>query len=401
MIPESCWSGVFAKYRDAVGKVTEAPDSFHYMSLLSVIGTLLAGRIHTWYAKKLYTNFYVVLLGESEQTKKTTSIRFGQTVYGALAKSVGAQSIMGISSAEGLLRALGQMPPVDEEVDEEIVIEGRPSLMFMEEFSTMLRKARQESLANLTPMVTALYDTPEEVSLPTRRSPLRVMHPMLSILGGTTPDWIESSLKEEEIMGGFANRFIFTTGDPKAPVVFPIKPELSPTIAHIAGALGFWKTSDNVMTWSDDAKEVWKDFYTWWRIIRAPMRGVSSVVTSRVPEQIVKIAMVFAALDRSVVIERRHMYNAVQLGKSTFDTTLDIFGHWPMSEAGKLESRILEMLENDSPLSRSELHRRLSGRVRADVLNGILKGLEVNDRLRQYKKDGTSYIRLTTDVEGG
>ena len=407
IIPEVCWRGLLKDYREALQGATEACNDFHYFSMLPILGTLLNRSVHTWYAGDLYPNFFVVLVGESESTKKTTSMRFALNVYNKVKELSNAEVVAGISSAEGLIRALGGFVSGGEDADEEETErDGTPSIIFLEEMASLLRKARQDSVTNLIPKLTELYDLPPEVRLPTRRRPLILRRPFVSMLCGTTPDWMESSLKEEEIMGGFSNRFIYCVGTAGVPLAFPLKPDLSRVTLGIAELAAYWRGKGATeIRWSDEARPVWADFYDGWRKSREGLSGVLAATTSRITSYAIKMAMLYAIMDKSEELLPEHLEAAVEFAKFCQWSASELFSFFPLAQAGKVEAKVIGMLMKKNPLPQREIHQRIGGRVTADMLARILSGLEAHQRIKLYTAEGggkwVSLIRVKEQSDFG
>jgi len=386
-LPEICWKGVFSTYREAVKDATEACDEYHFVCLLAICGTLLGRRVSITYARPLYPNFYIVLVGESAITRKTTAMR--------LAEDIGTQfeeikRTHGISSAEGLLLRLGAFQPGKEEE-----CPGHRALLVIEEFASLLRKARQDAITNLPPVLCEIFDSPARIDLPTRKRPLVVLEPFLSILAGTTPEWLQSSLNEEEATGGFANRFIFIRGMPKPAMPFPRgidEQKLAEVVDSLREVDDYWQGNRRIRL-DQRASCLWSDFYCSWRAKKYP--GILPVLMERLPEYALKAALVFAALDKRERISGENMEIGCSFADFLDESIGSVFSFFPLAERGKVEAKILSLLNEENPRSRSEIHQMISGRVKANELNYILKGLATLDRISEYKDaKGKTWVRL-------
>jgi len=356
-----------------------------------MLGTLIGRRAWYFYGKPLFPNFFVVLVGETAKTKKTTAMRYAldflENFVGRRGQN-GIRILPGVSTSEGLLKALGGFTPGIEEERE-----GLRLLLAIEEFAILLRKARQESTSTLPPYLTFLYDTPSRAELPTKKSPLMVSNPYLNLLAGTTPDWLESSVKEEEVMGGFLNRFIFITGKPKGSIPVPQKPD--PALQ--SEILSFLQELDQELKpheyrLSRTAEKFWIEFYKKWNKEVRP--GILPALLERIPEYALKTAMIYAVLKKRSVIGDDDVQKGVLFARFAEQSAWEIFAAFSLSFWGKTEAKILQLLEEQNPRTRSEIHQKISGRVSADVLERIIKGLISSDRIEQYRgKDRRLWLR--------
>lgn len=392
-IPETCWRGLFAQYREIMqNQVTEAPDNFHFACLATIIGTLIGRRVSVWYARPLYPNFFTVLVGETEKTKKTTAMRFALEIFYAL-KGFKGKAIPGVSSAEGLLRCLGAYI-----VEKEAERTGYDCILWLEELAALLRKGRQEAVLNLPPMITHLYDLPKEVELPTRKQPLRLLNPFLSILSGTTLEWLQSSIREEELLSGFANRFLYITGVPKPPIPLPRKPDLSPIIREISSIQPFWEAGAS-LSLSASAIAEWDAFYSRWR--RWQPTGTLAAIVGRIPEYTMKLALLYAVLERKHEISGEMMKAACDFAYYLYNSYAELFGFFPLEYGARIEASIISYLKEQNPRRVSEIHHKISGRVRADVLRRILQGLEDLEIITIYQdSQGKTWVKLIKEDNG-
>ena len=173
---------------------------------------MLGRRIHVYHARRLFPNFYICLVGRTAITRKDTARYRTQRLLNDLHSEENQENpqfqiLPGISSAEGLLDALGG--------ERKVVVLSESELL------SLLAKARQEALSNLIPKLTSLFDCPDLETLKTRQRTVVCKEPFLSISSGTTLAWLQKALTEKDIYGGFANRFIFVHGNPKTPLPFP------------------------------------------------------------------------------------------------------------------------------------------------------------------------------------
>jgi len=164
------------------------------------------------YANPIFPNFYAVLAGTSGLPRKTTSWSRSRDLVDATQDTSEdptvrppVQIIHGMGSAEGLLDALDGR--------------GRVVVMVADEFRTLLAKGKQEG-SILVPCLTELFSC-RDYRLQTRQKTVWAVEPFMSIVANTTVSWLEQSLAESDVLGGFAGRFLYIIGDPKQPLPYP------------------------------------------------------------------------------------------------------------------------------------------------------------------------------------
>lgn len=390
-LPNEMWEGLFLQYRKCFENSSEACNEYHYGCALTVFGTIIGRRVHLYYARELYPNFFTILEGPTGIARKTTSMRFGDKVLQHFPE---VKKCWGISSAEGLMRVMGGYSADDGGEKPK----SQSTILMIEEFATLLRKGKQESLTNLTPMLTSIYDCPGRMDLPTRKRPLAVESPFLSILAGTTPDWMESSMSEEEVMGGFANRFAYIRGTPKEHISKPSKPKNEDIEALVAGIK---KAMENIksdyITLTPEADNIWDKHYARW--VKTKRTGILAEMVQRVPEYSLKCALVYAVMAGKKQVEAPDLKKGILFGQFLENNIDTLFGSFPLSQWGKVESKIIQLLLEHNPRTRRDVHQHISGRVAADRLARIIQGLEANEIITQFKVGDKTWMKLIKDVK--
>ena len=309
-LPDDVWRGLFADYRDLVSGTTEAPDIYHFGIFAFVLGVTLARRIWLNYARPIYPNFYICEVGTSALTRKGTAWGRGLDILRRLHVQPPGQQpptltiVPGVGSAEGLLDCL--------EGDRRVLVVSE------EEFRSLLTKAKQEALSNLIPKLTALFDCPDVETLITRKNTVIANEPFVAIVTGTTKEWLERSLLESDIHGGFANRFIYLIGEPKSPMAFPpkINANRRDEIVQKINEIRLWaegieqSPSKGEIILSPDAIAVFEPYYAE-NYSQSNQDSVASNLIRRMPLHAMKLALLYAALDKSMEIKKEHMEAAI------------------------------------------------------------------------------------------
>lgn len=275
--PEAGWRGVFGEYRRAMQEATEASDVFHFATLWVRAVVALGRRVYFPYGLRLFPNAYIVCFGPTGD-RKTTATRMVETI-GQLARV-----IRGGGSGEGVADEFSLARP------------GEGLLLFAEEFSSILRPGRWDG-ATLIPFLTACFDCPPRFEQKFRKSPVNLDQPTPSLLAGATPDWFWRDFRVGDFEGGFGNRLFFLTGERKAPIPRPQTPDLA-RISEAVDALADVRPCEAHL--SRQAEALWDDFYLAWDSERECRQRLLLAAVQRIPAYALKLAMVYAALERSL-----------------------------------------------------------------------------------------------------
>src|SRR5438094_6698236 len=157
--PEIVWRGPFAEYRAAMAGTTEAPDVFHFAALWAVAGAYLRRCVFIRCGLPLYPNVYLVTVGVTGDTKKTTAMRLAES----LLPEHGVKVLRGVGSAEALADWMGEL-------------KGDSPLIILEEFATLLGRGGWQR-STLLPFLTETFDCPSVYEGPFARTRSRSSSP--------------------------------------------------------------------------------------------------------------------------------------------------------------------------------------------------------------------------------
>ena len=386
-LPESAWTEWARLYRAAVGPSTEAADEFHYISLLTVLGSAIGRTISISCGRMVYPNIYALLLGPTGD-RKSTAANMALDLLPLVAPEV--LLLNGVGSQEGLMERMA-------DCEGDPVLHTR-TLLFADEMASLLKKARRESSGGLIEFITEMFHCPDFKTHATRSKALYLKKPTMSILGASTPAWLEAALQEEDILGGFANRFIYVAGAAKPDNPLPVPPDQARLQILIDWMRKVTLGPVRQMEWTSGASKLWSEFY---RHLRYTLTITTEPVTSllrRIDLYILKFASINAAMDDTDQISTHHLTAAIDLGRF-----LAGCAHRTLADLGaprdcRLE-RLIELKLQQAPqgtIRRKALRQTLGGRVTGQKLDSILGAMERNGIICQYNDKGQArYVRLT------
>ena len=232
----------------------------------------------------------------------------------------------GLSSGEGLIQAVRD-PVIEGEGDDLVVsdvgvIDKR--LMVVEaEFASTLRVLGRDG-NTLSPTLRNAWDSGRLQTM-TKGSPSRATGAHISILGHITADELRRYLTATEAGNGFANRFLWICV--RRSKALPFGGDLDPTgldtaIADLKRAIEWAKTA-TTLTWAPEARPIWASVYP---SLSAGRPGMLGAITSRAEAQTVRLATLYAALDRSNEIRPEHLHAALAVWDYALESARYIFG---------------------------------------------------------------------------
>ena len=418
--PEDLLFDVFKPYAAAFQGKTEVPLAFHFAVLKTVIGASLGRRVYLNSSNPIYPNFYSVLIGETGIARKSTALRLGEKLLQDSDPSV--QVLRALSTPEGLLQvfvpppgySLGSSVP-DDSVDDlqpineqlefmldnaEPSVEGFRVLVSLDEFSYLLKKAAKSHGEGLIQKIAEAYDYPTALDLPTRVNPISADHPCLSMIAATTQAWLESSLKLEDIQGGFANRISYyhaTTNE----IISTPEPGDPQFLDIVKYSVNQFRQKFPQPTPFQFSKEAGDELHTWYiehrKALKKERNPLIREALARADTHLRKAALLHAAISNDAddcEIGANSLEWAIKLAEYLQAVTSKIYCNFNLSEGRRLEQRIIDILTQKPNQTARDLTRRISW-ASAKEVNAAVEELVKNQTLAQEQSGrSTRYIIL-------
>ena len=407
--PESLLVGVFGDYVDAYRGCTEVSPSLLFGTLKTIIGSTLGRRVSLDGTTPLYPNFYSVVVGHTGLARKSTALSLAENIIAQADPTVFI--LHSLSTPEGLMQVfvppdgyeLGSALPsgeidetktsvMDDSIGDMLVaaekgVEGFRILLSIDEFSHLLKKAGKTHGDGLIQMLATAYNYPVKMHLPTRVSPLTADRPCLTAIGATTLQWLESSLKLEDIQGGFANRVTYYISESTEYIALdcPGDQTLLDNVVYVVKELRY-RYPKNVRFRFDDVAR--SEFQSWYESHRKALEQEANplvvLASARVDVHVKKAALLYSALSDpdDHFVHKPALDWAIALADYLQKVVTHIYSNFNFSETRRLESRIIELLTKRPKLTAREITQRISWASAKDV-NAACRELVDNSTLRE------------------
>jgi hypothetical protein len=302
---------------------------------------------------QLFPNVYLVCFGPTGD-RKTTATRMGAEIGSTF------KIVRGSGSGEGLADEFSTAEP------------GRGLLLYAEEFSQVLRAGRWDG-ATLIPFLTQCFDCPRRYEMKFRKSPVELEQPTPSLLAGATPDWFWQDFRANDFQGGFGNRLFFFSGARKPAMPLPESPRLDP-ISSAVDVLAAIQPCE--ARFDTKARALWENFYYAWDAEESRFDPLLLAAVKRIPAYILKLAMLYAALEGTVPeIQCDQLAAAILVGRYGEDCAKELLS-----------------LQNSGTNPRKELERRILSYVRAHK-DGFPTKREIYRALARHYRDSEEFDR--------
>ncbi len=263
-----------------------------------------------------------VLVGETSKGRKGTSWGRIRALFEMVEDPWVRQRVLsGLSSGEGLIWAVRD--PI-ENSDGEQTDEGVPDkrlLVLESEFANVLRVIEREG-NTLSAILRQAWDG-GVLRILTKNNAAAATDPHISIVGHITADELRRYLTRTESANGFANRLLFVcVRRSKCLPEGGGETDLVPYARRLAEAIG-WARMVSRVTFDAPARAAWHAVYP---RLSEGQPGLVGAVTSRSEAQTVRLAMIYALLDRSAQIRAEHLRAGLAVWQYTEDSAKYIFG---------------------------------------------------------------------------
>jgi len=276
----------------------------------------------------------------------------------------------GLSSGEGLIHAVRDTTEKRKRTrkskapnDEEVVVEEA-------EFAGPLRAQRREG-NTLSAQLRQAWDT-GNLRVLTKNSPVQATDAHISIVGHITQEELRRELTATDEANGFANRFLFTCS--KRSKLLPLGGNIDPKVLEEL-ARKFSRAAKHAqkvarMRFSDKARKLWVRKYP---RLAGEVPGLLGAIISRAEAQVIRLAVIYALLDCSRFIDKRHLRAALAVWRYCADSARYIFGD---ALGDRLADDLLsELRKRPDGMTRTEIRELFNRNRTENEITGALDAL--------------------------
>ncbi|MES2210085.1 MAG: bifunctional DNA primase/polymerase [Chloroflexota bacterium] len=381
---DAAYHGPLGEIVRAVAPHTEADPVGVLGTLLAMVGAAMGGLRYIYQGSAQAPNLFVVLVGDSSTGRKGTAGSIAREVMNRAYPEWSQLIVAGLGSGEGLVGYL--------KTNEK---QGEPRALVMEsEFGRLLTVMGREG-STLSPMVRDAWDgVPIGRILAREQSIVHSHH--VGVIAHITPVELRQKLSGTDAADGFGNRFIWLAVRRTRLVPFPVSPveHVDPALFEAVGAAIAEAQAPGEVPWSPEARDAWEDLYLELSMHRP--WGLLAAMTARTEAQIVRLALVYALLDRSPVIDVPHLRAARALWDYAVRSVAYVFG----TSTGDRHADALRAQLADGPLKWEDAKRALGVRSAAELEAAValLESLGIAERAKTRvagSKRPATVLRLT------
>jgi hypothetical protein len=274
-----------------------------------------------------FGNLFVVMVGETSKSRKGTSAGRIRALFDIADPDWARERVSGgMSSGEGVISAVRDAVYAMKKGIKELVDPGVDDKRFLlderEFFQALVVLRRQGSI--LSRVIRDAWDCRNLATL-TKHSPTRATDPFISIVGHITAEEIRQSLDHTSMANGYANRFLFVCV--RRGKLLPHGGEVEEAVTGLLGArtLEAITAARNLgrVTMHREAMRLWEEVYP---KLSEGLPGLLGAITGRAEAQTVRLALIYALLDRAPQIAQIHLEAALALWRFCEASARYVFG---------------------------------------------------------------------------
>jgi hypothetical protein len=305
-----------------------------------------------------HANEFGVTVGATSRSRKGTAwrrVRAPMTMADTL--WAGERIATGLSSGEGLVHELRDtVLGTDKKTGQEMVVDAGVSdkrLLIVEgEFGNVLRVLTREG-NTLSSVLRSSWDG-DNLRTMTKNSPTRATNPHVSLIGHITLEELRKYLDHTEVFNGLANRILWACV--KRSKLLPFGGSLDhremEDLGRRLSAILTRARELGMMRWSASGRKLWETEYGPLTEERAGLWGAA---TSRAEAHVLRLSMLYAALDGSPEIVDAHVLAALAVWRFCDRSAAYVFGN---SLGDKDADAIrIALWERHEGMTRSEIRR--------------------------------------------
>jgi Protein of unknown function (DUF3987)/Primase C terminal 1 (PriCT-1) len=335
-LKQEAFHGISGELVRLIEPHSEADLAALLIQFLVCVGNLV-GRIPHFIAEadRHFLNLFAVIVGQTSKGRKGTSLGQIRKNLACVDSAWSRDRVMGgLSSGEGLICAVrdevrelkpsgkkGSQPEYKEVITDAGVNDKR-LLVVEPEFARVLQVAERES-NTLSAIMRQAWDDGTLRILTKKQAAATGAH--ISIVGHITKSELQRLLTDTAVANGFANRFLWVCARrskllPEGGALNEV--DFNSLQQKIQDAVLFARNV-GVLRRDDDAKAVWRDVYP---ALSEGKPGMFGSVTSRAEAQTMRLACLYALLDRSPIVCAQHLMAALAVWQYAEASARFIFG---------------------------------------------------------------------------
>jgi hypothetical protein len=381
-ISDSALYGLAGEFVKLVGPQTEADPSALLVALLTGLGAMFDNSSYINVgATKHFTSLFCVIVGATAHARKgtaTTEIRrFLLLIDPEFCKRI----VSGLSTGEGTIESIRDprtelVPSKDNDKPPEwkTVDAGVPDkrlLAIENEFAQVLQSMSRTG-NTLSPVLREAWDG-QPIGVIARSNKNRCENPHLALLASITEEELQQLLTRTDRSNGLANRIFWVCAkrSRELPHGGDVDQVALNALASQTRTVLEWAKNGRLVGWGS-AKAQWGEAYR--KLSEGEGQGIYGAITARAHPLVLRLALIYAILDKSIFIEQQHLTAALEVWRYCDESARHIFGD---AIGDSTADAILTALRlTFDGLSQTQISQHFKGHRSSFDLNRALESLQ-------------------------
>ena len=373
--PQDGWLGEFVY---DYGKVIESPDSFLFWSGVATLSAVVRRKLSIRFGtRSLYPNFYIILVARTGAARKGAPIKAAEF----FARTIPDINFIDRTTTERLPHDLSYRIQTIGGQTQRVPCDAS-GFMCAEELVAFI--GDQSYNSDVLKFLIEWWDCPDSKNVRSlKHGILQLTNLYITILGGTTPDWLQGSLSSLVAGGGMLNRTLFIVEE-RTPKMIPwpqapddnTKQRLIQQLAHIDSLQGEFVVTEEALRWTD----------IWYKDFRQQLESneIEAASLERKQVHMIKLAMLLAVSEgKSFEINSELLKRADRILKEQEIGLPEIARSLLANPIGREHIRVLDFIRKaGGKIAHSDLLRKCSPYgIDKDGLKKISETLEESDEI--------------------
>mgnify|MGYP001144354206 CR=1 FL=1 len=385
----AAWSGFAGQVVGQIAPTTEADPTAILIQFLAGFGNLVGrGPFVRVDGHDHRANLFTVIVGDTSRARKGTSWRRVHRVLSGCDPSWAAtRTSGGLSSGEGLIwEVRDPVYGLDKKGDEVLTDRGTADkrlLVVESEFGGAIRVLGREG-STLSAILRRAYDG-EDLRFMTKNNPAVATAPHISLCGHVTREELARHLSSVEAFNGLGNRILWTCS--RRSQSLPFGGDADPGVlealsAYLTGLADDAREAGRI-AWAPSGSRLWRDRYD---DLTTAAPGLLGAVTSRAEAHALRLALIYALLDRSREIAEDHVLAALAVWRYCADSAAFLFGE--ISTDARTNAVVEALAKSPDGLSRNDILKGVfNGHVSSRDLGRLLDSLVADGSIRRETRE--------------
>ena len=264
-----------------------------------------------------------------------------------------------------------------------------------EEFAGVLANTKREG-NTLSTVIRTIWDTGNFDPL-TKNQKMRATGAHIGWVSHITGHELTEKMSRCEGFSGFANRILWVFASRRGSIPSPRpmpEEELKKLKEKLVNILSFCRdlSDKSEIVLSSGAQKTWDERY--YEKLMELHPGFMGVIAARGPAQVRRLAMLFALLDKEIIISTSHLNQAMAVWEYTVESSRYIFGG---THKNTNQEKLSQALEEKGEMTKSEISNLFSRHLSAEKMEKLIFEM-VSQKIVKIEKRKTTACKPTTLV---